>query len=221
MHAQRRRFGAIGVAAALACTLLAACANNDVVATVNGQAITRAEYDEHLERDNAAARDLLAHMVNDMLIDQYAKNAGITVSDEEIKKRIASVKARFPGDAWNEMLRTRNLSEADVSFLILHQLILEKAVAKYNTVAPADVEAYYQKNRAQFDKEHATLASATPQIVQTLRTQQIGPLSEDLVQRLQRSAKIVYLDPRYDNLFAAQPATQPVGSPHIPSPLTK
>ena len=217
---EQRRFGAIGVAAALACALLAACASNEAVATVNGEPITRAEYNEHLENKTGVSRFVLAHLVNDVLLDQYAKSAGITVTDAEVQSRIDAIKAQMSGDAWEQLLQSRSLTEADASSLILHQIIIQRALAKEATVTPEQIRAYYEKHRAQFDQQHVTFASAAPQIAEALRQQQIGPLSVDFLRNLQSGAKIVYLDPRYDNLFAAQPPL-PSGGPPIPSLLTK
>jgi len=132
---------------------LAACGGGGggAVATVNGQSISHAELDNKLE-GSPAARGVLQNMVMSALIDQYAQQHHITVSQDEINKVEDQYKAKYPGDQWNELLKARSLSEQDVQDLIRRQLIIDKAVGSNIQVSDKQIKAYFDKNRAQFDK---------------------------------------------------------------------
>jgi len=140
-----------GLAALLAATMLAACASGGSIATVNGQPISRAEFEQKLEA-SSVARNVLQQMVQEALINQYAKNNNITVTDAEIAQREDQLKANFPSGSWDEMLKARNLTEADVKTALREQIILDKALAKDVTITPAQVKQYFDKNHAAFDK---------------------------------------------------------------------
>jgi len=65
----------VGLAALLIGTLLAACSGGSV-ATVNGQPINQAAFNKRLE-GSLMARTVLQQMVQEMLIEQYAKNGNL------------------------------------------------------------------------------------------------------------------------------------------------
>ena len=292
----------VGLAGLLMGTFLAACSGGGAVATVNGQPISRSTFDGRLEQ-SPMGRTVLQQLVQETLIDQYAKNNNITVSDAEVDARETQIKANFPTGSWDEMLKARGLTEADVRSALREQLVLDKALAKDVTITPAQISDYFNKNRATFDKpeqvsarhilvpsltlanqieadlkagqnfadlakkystdpgskdkggdlgefrrgqmvptfdkyafsapigaisppikspfgyhiiqvesrtpgQKATLASATPQILEALRQQQEAPLIQPFLQGLQQKATIVVNDPQFAGLFAT-PAPPP------------
>ncbi len=297
----------VGLAALLAGASLVACSGGGSVATVNGQPISRASFDGRLE-GSPQARTVLQQLVEDALLEQYAKNNNITVSDAEIDKREDQIKANFPAGAWDEMLKARGLSETDVRSALQEQLILDKALSKDVTITPAQIQQYYEKNKGSFDKPEqvtarhilvpspalanqieadlkkdpnsfadlakkystdpgskdkggdlgsfrrgqmvpafdkvafsapvgaisppvkspfgyhiiqvesrtpgtkGTLASATPQITDTLRQQQEAPLIQPFLQGLQQKATIVVSDPQFAGMFATPPPPMGAGA---------
>ena len=145
---------AAALGAAALCASLAACANSSgggTIASVNGQAITRADFDKKLE-SSPAARQALNQMVQQDLIDQYARDKKVDVSDAEIDKKLAETKARFPAGQFEQILKQQGLSEADVRQILKQQIVLEKAVAPQVKASDADVKAYFDKNHQLFDK---------------------------------------------------------------------
>jgi foldase protein PrsA len=125
--------------------MLVACNSGGAIATVNGQAVSRADFDAKLEA-NPVARQVLQQQVQEVLLDQYAAKNNIVPSDADIK-----AKATFPGQPWDQVLKARGLTEADVQQALRSQLIVEKAVGKNVTVSEAQIKAYFEKNHAQFD----------------------------------------------------------------------
>ena len=145
-----RTAAALGVVAL--CVSLAACNNGGGnVAAVNGQAISRAELDRKLE-SSAAAKQALTQMVQQTLIDQYARDKKVDVSQAEIDKRIGEIKAKYPAGQFDQMVKQQGYTTQDVQNIIKGSLVLEKAVAPQVHVSDADIKAYFDKNHAVFDK---------------------------------------------------------------------
>jgi foldase protein PrsA len=154
----------VGLAGLLLGTSLAACSGG-AVATVNGEPISQATFNARLA-SSPMGKTVLQQLVQETLIEQYAKNNNITVTDADIDAREAQIKANFPSGSWDEMLKSRGLTEADVRSALREQLILDKALAKDVTVTPAQIKDYFNKNRASFDKPETVTARHI--LVQTL-----------------------------------------------------
>jgi foldase protein PrsA len=147
----------VGLAALLVGTSFAACSGGGAIATVNGQPISRSTFDARLE-SSPMGRTVLQQLVQETLIEQYAKNNNITVTDAEVDARENQIKANFPSGSWDEMLKARGLTEADVRSALREQVILDKALAKQVTIAPAQIKQYFDKNHASFDKPEQVTA---------------------------------------------------------------
>ena len=315
-----------GLAIVVSGAMLSACAAGSV-ATVNGEPISQSSFDQKLE-GTPMARTVLQQLVQDVLIEQYAKNNNISVSDQEVTDRENQLKQNFPNGAWDQMLASRGLSETDVHAALREQIILDKALSKDVKVTPAQIKDYFEKNRSQYDKpeqvtarhilvptlvlanqveadlkagkafadeakqystdpgskdkggdlgtfkrgqmvpafdkaaftlpigqisapvkspfgfhiiqvqarmpaQKATLASATPQIVETLTQQQEAPLIQPFLQNLQSKATVQTTNPAFANLFptpaptpaasaaTASAAPSAAGSPAAASPAPK
>lgn len=147
-----RTVAALGTAAL--CISLAACnsgSGGGNVASVNGQNITHAELDRKLE-SSPAAKQALTQMVQQTLLDQYAKDKKVDVSQAEIDKRETEIKAKYPPGQFDTMIKQQGYTEQDVQQILKGQIVLEKAVAPQVHVTEADIKAYFDKNHAVFDK---------------------------------------------------------------------
>lgn len=144
-----RTAAALGVAAL--CVSLAACSSGGNVATVNGQGISRADLDRKLE-SSSAAKQALTQMVQQTLIDQYARDKKVDVTPAEIAKRRDEIKAKYPPGQFDTLIKQQGYTEQDVQNIIKGSLVLEKAVAPQVHVSDADIKAYFDKNHAVFDK---------------------------------------------------------------------
>ena len=146
--AQRLLAGAI---TALLTLSFAACSGSSgAIATVNGQPISRAQFDQQLE-GSPASRQVLQQMVTNDLLDQYAKQNNITISDADIDKVENQYKAQYPNGEFDQLLKARGMTEADFRNLIRPQLIVDKAVGGNIKVTDAQIKAYFDKNHAAFD----------------------------------------------------------------------
>jgi foldase protein PrsA len=141
----------VGLASLLMGMSLAACASGGAVATVNGQPISYDSFNKRLQ-GSPMARSVLQQLVQETLIAQYAKNNNINISDADIDARENQIKANFPSGSWDEMLKARGLTEADVRAALKEQLIMDAALSKEVKITPAQIQDYFNKNHATFDK---------------------------------------------------------------------
>lgn len=159
-----------GIACALLTVSLTACGSGGdggAVVTVKGQPISHADLDSKLE-DSPASRSVLQQLVTNVLIDKYAQEHNITVSDAEIDKIENQYKAQYPNGGWDELLKSRNLSEQDVRDLIRRQIVLDKAVGANIHITDKQIADYFAKNHAQFDQP--AMAHARHILVPDLKT---------------------------------------------------
>lgn len=163
---------AAGVATALLTIVLSACSsgNNAAVVTVNGQAIPKSTLDSKLEAA-PTARQTLQQIVQQTLIDQYAKDNKVSVSDDEVNKRINQLQAQYPNGQFDELLKARGLSLDDVKSALREQIVLDKAVGANINVSESQIKAYFDKNHAQFDTPDQ--ARARHILVPDLKTAQL------------------------------------------------
>ncbi|HMD03198.1 MAG TPA: peptidylprolyl isomerase [Candidatus Baltobacteraceae bacterium] len=144
-----------GLSTVLLGLTLAACSAGSAgtggnVASVNGQPVTRSEYDDRLEA-GPQGKAVLNQLIQRMLIDQYAKDNKIDIPASEVQKKEDEIRGKYPAGQFDQMLKAQNLTEADVQGILREQLILEKAVGAQVQVSNADVEAYLAKNHATLD----------------------------------------------------------------------
>ena len=138
-----------GLAALLFGTSLAACSGGGTVATVNGQPISQASFDQKLEDDARRARTVLQQIVQDALIEQYAqrqqhhghampRSRNAKTNSSELPERIVGRDAEVARS--DRRRRARALRE---------QLILDKALGRDVTMKPAQSpDVLRQESRA-------------------------------------------------------------------------
>jgi foldase protein PrsA len=90
-------------------------------------------------------------MVQGLLIDQYAKDNNISISDADVAKKEDDIKSKYPPGQFEQILKSQNLTEADVQRILRQQLVVEKAVGANVKVTDADIKAYLDKNHATLD----------------------------------------------------------------------
>lgn len=154
-------------------TLLAACNSGGgaAIATVNGQKITKADFDSKLEA-SPAGRGVLNQMIQGDLIDQYAKENNIQPTSQQIDAEVDKVKARYPNGQFDTIVKQQGLTEADVRNIFREQLVLQQAVSKnVPPVTDEQVKAYFDRNHAMLDKPEQVRARHI--LVPDLKTAQI------------------------------------------------
>jgi foldase protein PrsA len=120
------------------------------VASVNGQDISRADYDAKLEA-GPQGKAVLTQLVQGALIDQYAKDNHVDVTDADVDKKIDDYKSKYPAGQFDSILKSQNLTMDDVRKIVRQQLTVTKAVDANVKVSDADIKAYLDKNHATLD----------------------------------------------------------------------
>lgn len=186
--------------AGLALFLLAGCSGNSGgdIASVNNQKIGRAEFDNKLE-GGPQAKQILNSMVQSILIDQYAKDNNIVVSQDQIKKKEDDIKSKYPPGQFEQILKQQNLSEADVQNILKEQLVLEAAVDKNIHISETQINDYLKKNHATLDKPEQAKAKhilvASPKTAEMIEGQLKGLSGTALEDKFSALAKQYSTDP--------------------------
>ena len=149
----------------------------EVLARVNGQDVTRQEFQEYVDTLEARAggpvpaeqrdqvyRRVLDQMVGYRLLQQEAKARKVAVDDAEVEVRIGEIKKQFPSeDVFMQMLVERKMtldqmkSEARDDMAI--GKMIEAEVEAKSAVKPEQVQEFYDKNPDQFKQQERVRAS--------------------------------------------------------------
>ncbi len=148
----------------------------DVLARVNGEAVTRADFDrlvKNMELGNGpipadqrdrVLRDALDQLVTYTMLKQETKARNLTVSDGEVEERVKQMRSQFPDPkAFETALAQRGMTvdrlRADARADIVIGKLLDAQVA--NLPGPSDAQAreFYDKNPDKFKQAESVRAS--------------------------------------------------------------
>lgn len=115
-----------------------------VVASVDGEKITRQEWMAEMER--YYGKETLQRMVNQKVLEKAAKEYNIDVTDEEIDLELALMVSSSEIDSSLKQLDEEKLKEQ-----IKSQLILEKVLTKDIVIDEEDLENYYKENESLYN----------------------------------------------------------------------
>jgi foldase protein PrsA len=155
------------------------CTSKNVAAKVNGDVITidelnvqvdqlKKQYPQMFEGADGEGRlldfkqRLLDNLINQKLVEQAAKDKKIEVTDAEVTKQVDQLKAGFKDDAqFQSALKSAGMDAAGLTKQIKDQLVTQKLIeslSKDTTVTVAEMQAYYDKNKTQFEQKAAKRA---------------------------------------------------------------
>jgi foldase protein PrsA len=132
--------------------------SNKAVASVNGTNITKEQlYDKLIE---AGGESTLQAMITTELVDQEAKKANVTVTDEDINAELEDLKAQFGGEAaFNAALQQSSMTVDDLKKQMPLQVKLRKILEPQVTITDEEIKEYYEANKATFNEEEQVRAS--------------------------------------------------------------
>jgi len=165
------RFPALILWSSALLSLLPGChrpAPADVVATVNGKEILRADLDRYYQAslgDNpqqpspveADIRRLqvLHQMIEDEILQQRAAKMNLTATDEDVNARLTEIKAPFTQEEFDKQLKERNLTLDDFKRQIRRQLtttkLINKEIESKINITDAEIRDYYNAHKADFN----------------------------------------------------------------------
>lgn len=122
-----------------------------LAANINGKLITTPEFYARLVETNGTAT--FETIEREVLIEQEAKNKGITLSEEEIDEKIAEIEERFGGsEGFQQALEANNSTMEQLRAQIRTQILVEKLFEDKATVTDKEV-AKYMKDNKEFVKD--------------------------------------------------------------------
>jgi peptidyl-prolyl cis-trans isomerase SurA len=139
----------------------------DVVATVNGKEILRADLDKAFQaslQDNQKLSSvetdirklqILGRMIDDEILQQRAAKLNLTATDEDVNAKLTEIKARFTEDQFGTLLKQQNLTLDELKKQLRRQLtadkLINKEVESKVNITDAEIRDYYMTHKADFD----------------------------------------------------------------------
>lgn len=150
----------------------------NVVATVNGEVLRRADFERELSRELQALqqespvtpeqlepfkRALVTTLVDRTLLLQAAKAAEIQVAPADVDRQVLKLAADYPPDKFEELLAQGHTSQAELRRRTSEQLTIEKLLERqvYARVAVTEEEIrqHYEEHSADFQRPEAVHAA--------------------------------------------------------------
>jgi hypothetical protein len=172
-----------------------------VVATVNGEDITRAELDEKMEQirrtlpegyDSSADAnfeyDVLDEIINVRLLVARALASGLEVTDAEIEEEIQGLKELFGDEAtFNAQLEQAQLTEEGLRTNMRNELLIRKLVDQETNIA--DVNVSEEELQAAYDLSIGSQGEGAPSLDEVR-----GVLQVELLNQKSASVITAYID---------------------------
>jgi len=156
-----------GLAALTSCQPRSA-SERTLVAKVDGQPIYRDQVERVYRSRQSAGPDsnspeeamsfklnVLDELINNQILVEHASHAGITVSEAEVDNKVAELQSPYSAEEFRKRIRDQGLEMEDLR-KELHQTIiitklLNKEIVSNIKVSDADIAAYYERNKANFN----------------------------------------------------------------------
>ena len=175
------------VATAILLAFLAACktpVGGDVVATVDGSKIFRADVDKYYENQISSAQQppsgeqatslrlgILHQMIEDEIVMQRAAKLGLLATDEEVDRKYTEIRSPMSEEEFGQQLKERKITLVDfkreIKRSITNEKVMNKEVNSKINVTDQDVNDYYNAHKSEFNlietQYHLAQLFVTPQ----------------------------------------------------------
>ncbi len=142
----------------------------DVVASVNGHAIPRADLDRYYdaqqknkqdpqpstpEQADSDKMDILRGLIDQEIIEQRAAKMNLTATNDEVDAKLTEMKAPYTEDVFNDRLRqsgqTLDNVRRDLRRSITLDKLLNKEINSKINVTDSQVSSYFQAHKSEFN----------------------------------------------------------------------
>jgi parvulin-like peptidyl-prolyl isomerase len=151
----------------------------ELVAKVNGQGITRPEFDAHVSRTLDRYKDkqqqmtpkakrhieqsALRRLIDDKIIEVKAQEAGVAVTDPQVEEKYQEHRSRFRTDqAYDDYLQRANttaeIKKEEIKRNLLRDALVEKLTGAI-AVTDEEAKAYYDERQQKFTEKAQVLAN--------------------------------------------------------------
>ena len=168
---KRTSFAAAALVSVAVFSAVAGCHRSpsaDVVATVNGKEILRAELEKIYQASigdspqtpssgeaDIRRMSVLDTMIRDEILQQQAAKLNLTASDEDVNGKLAEIKAPYTDEQFNAMLKQRNLSlddfKRDIRRGLTETKLMNKEIESKINITDAQIAAFYAAHKADFN----------------------------------------------------------------------
>ena len=162
---------AAGLTAALMLAALAGCNSKpggDVMATVDGRKIFRADVDKVYDNNVASAQqaptgeqatafrlNILHQMIDDEILMRRAEKLGLLATDEEVDRKFNEIKAPFTQEEFDKRMQEKKITVADFKRDIRRSItvakVMNKEVSSKINVTDQDISDYYNAHKSEFN----------------------------------------------------------------------
>ncbi len=156
-----------GIAALTSCQRKSP-SDRQVVAKVDGQPIYRDQMDRVYRSRQGAGSDtnspeeawsfklnVLDELINNQILVDHASHAGITVSEAEVDNKVAELRSPYSAEEFQKRLLDQGLEMEDLRKEVRRNIIITKLINKEIVsnikVTDAEIAAYYERNKANFN----------------------------------------------------------------------
>ncbi|NTX05358.1 peptidyl-prolyl cis-trans isomerase [Myxococcus sp. CA051A] len=151
--------------------------DDTVVATVNGEVLSRVDFEQELGRELASTeasqrtpeeiepfkRTLLDTYIHRMLLLQAARKNNVTVTPEEVDRGVLRLSGDYPAGNFNEVLAQGQLSMSELRAREASRLTIEKLFASHVYarvgVTEEELRAYYAAHEAELNESEQVHAA--------------------------------------------------------------
>jgi peptidyl-prolyl cis-trans isomerase SurA len=140
----------------------------DVVATVNGKDILRADLERYYKAtigdnpqqpsaDQADINrlDVLKQLIHDEILQQRAAKLNLVASDEDVTARLTEVRTPFTTEEFDKQLQQRNMTLDDLKRDLRRQLtetkLINKEIESRVNITDAEIGSYYAAHKADYN----------------------------------------------------------------------
>jgi peptidyl-prolyl cis-trans isomerase SurA len=140
----------------------------NVVATVNGKEILRADLERHYQASlgdspqmpSPVAADMrrlqvLHGMIQDEILQQQAAKLNLAATDEDVNAKLTEMRAPYTQEEFDNQLKQRNLTLDDLKHDIRRSLtsekLLNKEIESKINITDGQIRDYYTAHKADFD----------------------------------------------------------------------
>ncbi|HHV83834.1 MAG TPA: foldase [Tepidanaerobacter syntrophicus] len=133
-------------------------ADDNVVARVNDEVITKDELYDALVQENGDA--VLNSLIANKIVELEAKKQNITVSEEDVQKEVDKLAEQYGGEeAFTQFLDMYGYSLDGIKDNIKMNLYVKKLLEPTIKIEESEIKSYFDENKASFDTPEQVKAS--------------------------------------------------------------
>ncbi len=187
---------ALALCASPAFFFLTACQSKqqavDVMATVDGQKIFRADVEKYYQNQIAGTEQppvgeqatslhlsILRELIDDEILTRRAAKLGLLATDEEVDRKLNEIKSPYTQEQFDQKMREKKVTlddfKRDLRRSVTVEKVLNKEVTSKINISDQDVSDYYNSHKGEFN-----LIEAQYHLAQIFVTSQPNPQVHNL-----------------------------------------